>query len=74
MRHARPSSSEHLLERLLTTGNTLGDWVYDIPKAKKAIAGYTPKIGASAFGAEASLTGQKQTETTSESAAPDHSI
>lgn len=63
-----------LLERLLTTTNCLAEWIYDIPKASKVVRGYSPKFGASIFGAEVSLSGEKKTETTVEPALTSHSI
>ena len=63
-----------LLERLLTSSNCLGDWIYDIPKASKIIKGYTPKVGANIFGAELSLGGEKKTESTVEPSIASHSL
>ena len=63
-----------LLERLLTSANCLGDWVYDIPRASKIIKGYSPKVGVNLLGAEVGLGGEKKTETTVESSIASHPI
>tara|TARA_R110002012_G_scaffold59059_2_gene154152 strand:- start:879 stop:2171 length:1293 start_codon:yes stop_codon:yes gene_type:complete len=63
-----------LLERLLTTSNCLGDWIYDIPGAKKEVVSYAPEIGAKLFGLEAKLGGEKATEQESRPAVNSHSI
>jgi Cdc6-like AAA superfamily ATPase len=62
-------STEQLLEHLLTSGDCLGDWIYDIPKAKKEIEAYSPRfnVGIAALG------GEKKTETESRSAMQQHS-
>lgn len=70
----RVSSFEGLLERLLTTSSCLGDWIYDIPGAKKEIASYAPELGAKLFGIEAKLGGEKATEQESKPAVTSHSI
>jgi hypothetical protein len=63
-------TTEDLLERLLTRSDCLHDWIYDIPKAKKEIEAYTPKIG----GGLLSLSGEKRTEKSADKAISDHSI
>ena len=63
-----------LLERLLTSSGCLADWIYDIPKASKIVRGYSPKFGVNVFGAEVGLSGEKKTETTTESAVSSHAI
>lgn len=63
-----------LLERLLTSSGCLADWVYDIPKAKKVVAGYSPKFGVNVFGAEVGLGGEKKTESSTEPALAVHAI
>ena len=63
-----------LLERLLTSANCLADWVYEIPKASKVIRGYNPKFGANVFGVEASIGGEKKSESSVEVAIGSHSI
>ena len=63
-------STEHLLERLLTTHDCLASWVYDAPSAKKTMAKYQPKFGAKILGVEVGLSGEKSTELTSSTAGP----
>ena len=63
-----------LLERLLTSAGCLADWVYDIPKAKKVMNGYSPKFGVNLLGAEVGLGGEKKTETSFEAAVSSHAI
>jgi len=52
----------------------LADWIYDIPKASKIVNGYSPKFGVKILGAEVGLSGEKKTETSTESALSSHSI
>lgn len=63
-------TSEDLLERLLTNGDCLRDWIYDIPKAKTEVEAYQPKFSAGFVGLE----GEKRTETESQKALGQHSI
>ncbi len=63
-----------LLERLLTTSNCLGDWIYDIPSAKSEIESYSPELGAKIFGVGAKISGNKTKESTSTPAISSHSI
>jgi Cdc6-like AAA superfamily ATPase len=63
-------STEHLLARLLTSGDCLHDWIYDIPKAKKEIEAYTPKFNAGVV----ALGGEKKTESESQPAMASHSL
>jgi hypothetical protein len=65
---------QDLLERLLTTTSCLGDWIYDVPKAKKEIETYRPKLSAKLFGVGAELEGTQTTERESTSAVDAHSI
>ena len=46
----------------MTTSTCLGDWIYDIPKAKTEIKTFSPKLGASIFGAGASIAATASTE------------
>lgn len=64
------STHEHLLEKLLTNGDCLSEWSYDIPKAKKAINKYQPKFSISI----ASLGIEKATEETTETTQPEHDV
>lgn len=68
------SNTTDLLERLLTSSGCLADWIYDIPKASKIVNGYSPKFGVKILGAEVGLSGEKKTETSTESALSSHSI
>lgn len=68
------TNTTDLLERLLTSTNCLAEWIYDIPKASKVVRGYSPKFGVNVLGVEASLGGEKKTETTVEPALTSHSI
>jgi len=68
------SNTTDLLERLLTSAGCLADWIYDIPKASKIVNGYSPKFGVKILGAEVGLSGEKKTETSTESALSSHSI
>jgi energy-coupling factor transporter ATP-binding protein EcfA2 len=63
-----------LLERLLTTASCLGDWIYDVPNAKKEIVSYSPELSAKIFGIGASINGSKTTEENSSPAIKDHAI
>jgi Cdc6-like AAA superfamily ATPase len=67
-------SVDDLLERLLTTSSCLGDWIYDIPKAKKEIVSYSPELSAKLFGVGAKCGGEKGTETETSPAVGAHSI
>ena len=59
-----------LLERLLTSTDCLRDWIYDIPKARKEIEAYNPKLNVGF----AALGGEKKTEQESVSIIHNHSI
>jgi len=63
-------TSDDLLDRLLTSGDCLSNWIYDIPKAKKEIEAYQPKFNVGFVG----LDGEKKTETESQKAVGHHSI
>ncbi len=67
-------STNELLERLLTSSNCLADWVYDVPKAKKILTGYSPKFGAKMLGIGFELSGEKKEEITAEPVFNSHSI
>lgn len=67
-------SIPQLLERLLTTTNCLGDWIYDIPKAKKEISSFAPEFKATLFGTGATIGGTKTTEADRERAIVAHPI
>jgi len=64
------ASHSELLEKLLTSKDCLLDWSYDIPNARKAIEKYQPKLNVGF----ASLGGEKSSETTLQSAQPDHDV
>ncbi|HHB74913.1 MAG TPA: hypothetical protein ENK84_00005 [Desulfobulbus sp.] len=68
------TNTADLLERLLTTSNCLGDWIYDIPGAKREIEAYSPELGAKIFGVGANLSGTKTTESNYTPAISAHSI
>lgn len=68
------TSTGELLERLLTSSSCLADWVYDIPKAKKHLSGYSPKFGAKVFGVGVELGAEKKEEVTEEPAIMSHDI
>lgn len=59
-----------LLSTLLTSNQCLGDWIYDIPKAKRVIESIQPEISAAVF----TLSGEKKTEKISEKAISEHEI
>ena len=61
---------DDLLERLLTSGDCLRDWIYDIPKAKTEVKAYQPKFNVGLVG----LDGEKRTEAESQKAIGQHSI
>jgi len=63
-------SHSELLEKLLTNKECLLDWSYDIPKARKSLEKYQPKFNIGF----ASLGGEKSSETTLQSAQPDHDV
>ena len=63
-----------LLERLLTTSSCLGDWIYDVPKAKKEVQTYSPEIGVKIFGVGATLGAEKSTAIESAPAVDTHSV
>jgi hypothetical protein len=65
---------DDLLERLLTTSSCLGDWIYDIPKAKKEIESFSPELSAKVFGVGGTLGGTKAAETQSSPAIGSHAI
>ncbi len=62
-------TAEHLLERLLTSGDCLRDWIYDIPKARREITAHTPKFSAGVL----ALGGEKKAESESQPALASHS-
>lgn len=64
------ATSDDLLERLLTSGDCLSDWIYDIPKAKKEIESYQPKFNVGVI----ALNGEKKTERESQKAVAQHSV
>jgi len=61
---------EDILEKLLTIKNCLGEWIYEIPEAKKIIEKYNPKFSIGAI----SLTGEKRKENSFREAISDHKI
>jgi Cdc6-like AAA superfamily ATPase len=65
-------STDHLLERLLSSADCLSPWLYDVPQAKKILEAYNPKFEASVLGIGVGLGGTKSTEVTSEKPGPDH--
>lgn len=67
-------TTDDLLERLLSTSSALGDWIYDIPQAKRSVLDFSPKISAKLFGVGAELGGSKNVETDSTPAVTEHSI
>lgn len=67
-------SSQNLLERLLTSKACLAEWIYDIPKAVKAIQGFKPKAGGSLLGLQLGIDYENRNETTLESAMPAQSV
>ena len=68
------SSTEELIERLLTSSNGLSEWIYDIPNAKKMMVDYSPKFSAKPFGVGVEFGGSKKTETTTSPIIISHSI
>lgn len=68
------SSTDELLERLLTSNSCLADWIYDIPSAKKIMVNYSPKFSAGVPGLGLELGGTKETDTTAYHAISNHSI
>lgn len=67
-------NTEDLLERLLTTSSCLGDWIYDVPGAKREIISYAPELSARLFGVEARLGRESAKESHSIPAVGSHSI
>ncbi len=65
---------DHLLERLLTTSSCLGDWVYDVPNARREVNSYSPELSAKLFGIGGKLAGKTTTETGSKPVIGSHSI
>ena len=63
-----------LLERLLTTAGCFGDWIYDIPAAKREIISYAPEIGAQLFGVGVKVGGEKASEIDFKPAVETHSF
>lgn len=49
------ASVDDLLQRLLTTHTSLGDWIYDIPKAREELESYSPELSAKIVGIGAKL-------------------
>ena len=68
------TSTEELLERLLTSSSCLADWAYDIPKAKKHLSGYSPKFSAKVLGVGVDLGAEKKEEVTEEPIIKSHGI
>lgn len=67
-------STDELLERLLTSASCLGNWIYDVPSAKKIMVSYSPKFSANIFGVGAELGGTKTTEATAAPVIANHSV
>lgn len=67
-------SIESLLEKLITNSNCLADWIYDVPKATKALSSYQPKFSAKVLQVGVELGGTKSTETTTEPVLQAHPI
>jgi hypothetical protein len=63
-------TANDLLERLLTSGDCLRDWIYDIPKARTEVEAYQPKLNVGI----ASLGGEKKTETESQKVIATHTL
>lgn len=61
-------TTEHLLEKLLTSSDCLKDWIYDIPAAKNEVEKFAPKFSAGVV----SFGGEKQTSTETKSAVEKH--
>ena len=68
------SSTEELLERLLTSSSCLAEWIYDIPNAKKVMINYSPKFSANVFGVGVELGGFKTSEATTSPVVSNHPI
>ncbi|BBL56470.1 ATP-binding protein [Methylomonas koyamae] len=68
------SSTEELLERLLTSSTCLVDWIYDVPNAKKVMMSYSPKFTAKVFGVGVELSGSKASEATMAPVLKDHPV
>lgn len=66
-------SIDSLLEKLMTSSGCLADWIYDVPKASKAISSYQPKFSAKIMDIGIELGGSKGTEMTSEPVIQEHS-
>lgn len=66
----RVNAYEDLLKHLLTTKDCLGDWVYDVPSARRALDSIEPQLKLGF----ASLGGKLQTETQSTPAVGQHEI
>jgi Cdc6-like AAA superfamily ATPase len=60
-----------LLNALITSKNVLGDWIYEIPKAKQIIESYNPGFSIPGI---AKFDGQKSTTSSSERAVTTHRI
>ena len=67
-------SNEELLERLLTSSNSLSEWIYDIPNAKKVMNNYKPKFSVNPLGVGIEFGGTSSTEETISAAISSHSI
>lgn len=67
-------STVELLEKLLTSTSCLADWIYDVPKAKKILTGYSPKFGAKLMGVGVELGGERKAEVSTEPAINSHSV
>jgi Cdc6-like AAA superfamily ATPase len=63
-------TSDDLLERLLTSSDCLGDWIYDIPTARTEVEAYQPKVSVGF----ASLGAERRTESGAQKAIAHHSI
>jgi Cdc6-like AAA superfamily ATPase len=68
------STIDDLLLQLLTSQKCLADWVYDLPRSCKEIEKLSPQFGANIFGLQATLGGERTTETTSGAVLPEHPI
>jgi Cdc6-like AAA superfamily ATPase len=67
-------TANDLLERLLTSGDCLRDWIYDIPKARTEVKAYQPKFNVGIAGLGVGLEGEKKTEMESQKVIGTHSL
>ena len=63
-------TADDLLDRLLTSRDCLGHWIYDIPKARTEVESYKPQFSVGVI----QMGGEKKTETTTQKAVVQHSI